>query len=810
MTRSVAELAGYRAVLSVPMRREGETVGAISVTRIDAGAFAAHEVDLLETFASQAVIAIENARLFNETQEALERQTATAEILKVIASSPTDVQPVFDAIAERANRLLRRASRRRSRFDDELHAPGRLSRRHARGRRGAARPFPTPLDGARQCARDPSPARSSRSPTSGSTRVRAESARWRAQRGWRSALAVPMRRDGVRSACSPSPARARPFPPTSRSTLLQTFADQAVIAIENVRLFNETKEALEQQTATAEILRVISGSVDRHAAGVRRDRRELPAPVRRQARVPSRCRAASMIAVASPRERRADEVDATPPAVAARPRQRCRRLHPRRARDRGRRHRRGDAEFRACTTWRSRCGYRSCLFVPLLRERQGDRRRSRSCARRRGAFDRQESRCLQTFADQAVIAIENVRLFNETKEALERQTATAEILRSSAARRPTCSRCSTPIAERAGLLCGADASRVWLASMASMLRWRRHDGPRLGAARDALPRCDPRRTSVAGRRSSTAACEIETSCADRHRISPTCASSQRGSAFAPCSRCRCARRAVDRRRSRCARRSPARSPTTEIGLLQTFADQAVIAIENVRLFNETKEALERQTATAEVLQAISSSVADTPPVFDKILPAASGCSAATQLSVFLVDDQERLAHRRDPRPDPERDRAHAPALSAAARRHRDRAGDPRAPAGRASPTSCTIPDVPRPAPDRQAARATTRAVWSCRCCGRARRSARSWSAAPSCGAFDDKEQRLLQHLRRPGGDRDRERAPVQRDPGGARAPDGDGRRPARHQRVADRRAAGVRRDRRAARGACSTARAVRV
>ena len=106
MTRSVAELAGYRAVLSVPMRREGETVGAISVTRIDAGAFAAHEVDLLETFASQAVIAIENARLFNETQEALERQTATAEILKVIASSPDDVQPVFDAIASSSNRLI--------------------------------------------------------------------------------------------------------------------------------------------------------------------------------------------------------------------------------------------------------------------------------------------------------------------------------------------------------------------------------------------------------------------------------------------------------------------------------------------------------------------------------------------------------------------------------------------------------------------------------------------------------------------------------------------------------------------------------
>jgi two-component system, NtrC family, sensor kinase len=104
--RDRARMRGFRAALSVPMLRDGQPIGAITVTRREAGAFAANEVELLQTFADQAVIAIENVRLFNETKEALERQTATADILKVIARSPSEVHPVFEAIATNANRLV--------------------------------------------------------------------------------------------------------------------------------------------------------------------------------------------------------------------------------------------------------------------------------------------------------------------------------------------------------------------------------------------------------------------------------------------------------------------------------------------------------------------------------------------------------------------------------------------------------------------------------------------------------------------------------------------------------------------------------
>jgi two-component system, NtrC family, sensor kinase len=259
--RQSGRLVGFRSLVTVPMLREGEAVGAILVTRRQPGPFSDTEIELLTTFTDQAVIAIENVRLFQETKEALEQQTATADILRVISRSPTDAQPVFEAIANSAVRLMGAVGASVYEFDGSLIHLRTLTPStwpHADELRKRY-PRPPDLDLAAgqvilnrtvlhiaDLQSDPG--------TPLLTRQVAE------RMGLRSVLWVPMLREGAAiGVISVVRAQAGLFP-DKQVRLLQTFADQAVIAIENVRLFNETKEALEQQTATSEILQVIASS----------------------------------------------------------------------------------------------------------------------------------------------------------------------------------------------------------------------------------------------------------------------------------------------------------------------------------------------------------------------------------------------------------------------------------------------------------------------------------------------------------------------------------------------------------------------
>src|SRR5262249_45853588 len=118
--RAFARVRGFRSWVVVPMLCDDRAIGSIGVTRREAGGFTADEIALVQTFADQAVIAIENARLFKETKEALEQQTATSEILRVISSSPTDIQPVFDTIVRSALRLCDGLFSALFRYDGEL------------------------------------------------------------------------------------------------------------------------------------------------------------------------------------------------------------------------------------------------------------------------------------------------------------------------------------------------------------------------------------------------------------------------------------------------------------------------------------------------------------------------------------------------------------------------------------------------------------------------------------------------------------------------------------------------------------------
>jgi two-component system, NtrC family, sensor kinase len=261
-------VAKYRSFLGVPISRQGKPIGVIGCGRREVKPFSASQIELLKTFTDQAAIAIENVRLFNalETRnrdlgEALEQQTATAEVLQLINSLPGDLTPVFDATLDRALRLCEAAFGILSTYKgDDLHQVV------------AMRGVPSAIS---QLLRQPvhlGPETGMGRLTRGERFVHiADAADDNGYRlgnpvrralvdvgGTRTYLAVPLRKDDLMlGAFTIYRQEVRPFT-DKQIALLENFAAQAVIAMENARLITETREALEQQTATAEVLQVIN------------------------------------------------------------------------------------------------------------------------------------------------------------------------------------------------------------------------------------------------------------------------------------------------------------------------------------------------------------------------------------------------------------------------------------------------------------------------------------------------------------------------------------------------------------------------
>jgi signal transduction histidine kinase len=405
--------AGWRTWLAVPLRQQGEQIGSLNARRAEVRPFTPAQIKLLETFADQAVIAIENVRLFKELQErnlqiteALEQQTATSEILRVIARSPTDILPVMRAVAENAALLCEASDAVIFRINGTelervaIHgsipvpsSPPPINRDTPIGRAIVDRQSIHVHDLAADMETDYE-----------------ESKRRQPVTGARTVLATPLAREGVPlGAIWIRRTKVRPFT-DSQIKLLETFADQEVIAIENVRLFNELKESLEQQTAMSEILGVIASSptdiqpvldtvaenaarlceaIDAHIFRIDGNLHRLCASYGSMPIIAAHESAALSRAVVSGRaivDRETVHVHDLAVEI--------------------------ETEFPLSRDYQERFGTRTILATPLLREgvplgviviRRTEVR----------PFTEKQIALLKTFADQAVIAIENVRLFRE-------------------------------------------------------------------------------------------------------------------------------------------------------------------------------------------------------------------------------------------------------------------------------------------------------------------------------------------------------------------------------------------------------------